>query len=283
MRKAGLLWRGLRSAAVGVAAVALAAGQAWALGPFEKNHPIVERGLEAYRDGRYAEALNAFEAAQKELPPSATLDFNRGNALYKLGRLEEARAAYERALGTDRGELRQKDAFNLGNALAGLSRKKEAAAAYRRALTLDPNDAQARHNLEVVLSDSEPPPPPPPTPDGGSDGGTDGGTPDGGSDAGSSGGGGDGGQADGGAPDGGSSGGNEAPDAGASDGGNRDGGEQPPSPEPASSDGGEGAAVGQLGDEEVKRLLDSMKDNEKNLQMWKFQKKRPRAQNDKDW
>ena len=36
--------------------------------------------------------------------------------------------------------------------------------------------------------------------------------------------------------------------------------------------------------QEAERLLDAMKQNEKNLQLWRFQqKKKPRKPNEKDW
>jgi hypothetical protein len=38
-----------------------------------------------------------------------------------------------------------------------------------------------------------------------------------------------------------------------------------------------------LSKEEAERMLDSMKQNEKNLQLWKFQQRKPRKQNEKDW
>jgi len=38
-----------------------------------------------------------------------------------------------------------------------------------------------------------------------------------------------------------------------------------------------------LNKEEIERLLDSVKQNEKSLQLWRFQQKRARKQNEKDW
>jgi hypothetical protein len=35
--------------------------------------------------------------------------------------------------------------------------------------------------------------------------------------------------------------------------------------------------------DEAEKLLDAMKQNEKNLQLWKFQKQKARQQNEKDW
>ncbi len=278
-------------------------GFATVLGVLEKNHPIVEQGRKAYEKGDYEEALRQFDAAKKDLPGSASLDFNRGNALFKLGRMEEANQAYHRALETERSDLKEKDYYNLGNVWAQMGNVKEAVAAYRKALTLDPKDEEARHNLEVVLREQRPPP------DGGTpkgtDGGTDGGSPDGGRDGGSSDGGSgrgssrgnqDGGQDGGGGDDGGSSGdGGAGPQEPTRS--NRPDGGTPPNeadagivapdsgveePEEPPPDGGSTEGF-RLNKQDAERLLDSIKRDEKNLQLWKFQQKKPRRESDKDW
>ncbi|EPX63048.1 hypothetical protein D187_006458 [Cystobacter fuscus DSM 2262] len=306
---------------------------AGAAGLLEKEHPLIQQGRRAYDAGRYEDALSSFEQAKKERPNDPAVDFNRGDALTKLGRYDEAKQAFQGvAEANSRPDLRQKATYNLGNVHAALGDTREAMKAYRRALTMDPTDAQARHNYEVLLRNLPPPQ------KGGGDGGTDGGQ-DGGQDAGQDGGRPDAGQPDGGqdgGQDGGSDGGSDAgqdggsdggedggagdsgtPDAGPGDAGPGDGGPQDgggDGGEPA--DGGEGGDGGQQGDggqsedaeasdagspgeideldggvsaeeidrQEAERLLDAMKQNEKNLQLWRFQqKKRPRNPNEKDW
>lgn len=331
---------------------------AWALGPLEKDHPLVEKGREAYAAGRFEEALEAFEAARAERPDDPAVEFNRADALAKLGRMEEAKAAFQRvADARNRPDLQQKAQYNLGNLYATTGDRQEALKAYRRALRMDPTDGQARHNYEVVLRNL--PPPDPNAADGGTDGGEDGGA-DGGQDGGSDGGqdagtpdaGEDGGQKqDGGEPedagtdggqdggedggadggtdagedggqDGGSDGGEDGGDGGQGDGGEGDGGADAGTDggqgdggegdggmdggedggegegEPEEGDGGTDAGTeagehsemdGGMSPEEVdrqeaERLLDAMKQNEKNLQLWRFQqKKKPRKPHEKDW
>ena len=264
---------------------------ALALGPFEKNHPRVEEGIRAYGEGRFEDALAAFEATRKEMPDSAAVEFNRGNALYKLRRLKEAQEAYQRVTELDRGQLQQKDYYNLGNAFAELGQQKDAIAAYRKALLLDPGDDLARHNLEVMLRKLPPPKPPKPPDqdrsDGGSDGGSDAGTPDGGRGGGGSGDGGSDGGAGGGGGGPRADGGTAAeppPDEGM-DGGDRTG-------EDSEDEGGRDAGTEQspaqeLNRKDVERLLDSMRQSEKNLQLWRFQQRkkdsRSRKDNAKDW
>ena len=291
--------------------ILLFAATGHALGAFERNDPKVQEGLTAYQRGDYEAALKAFDEARKNpaLKDSATLEFNRGNALYKLGRLEDAKKAYHQVVESEQGPLREKDYYNLGNAWAQLKDKKEAVSAYRRALTLDPNDEAARHNLEVVLRDLKPPQQKQNGDggqdggsdggrdgglDGGRDGGTDGGQGDGGLDGGHGDGGSDGGQGDGG-QDGGK--GTGAPSSEGGDGGSdggQDGGHGD-NAKPEGMDAGEssaaeegledgGVAEGKLNKSDVDRLLNAMKQSERSLQMWRFQqKKKQRKPNEKDW
>jgi tetratricopeptide (TPR) repeat protein len=278
-------------AAIAVALSAMLAfgPKALALGPLQRNHPAVERGLQAYEGGRYDEALRAFDEAKKELPSSAAVDFNRGNALYKLGRKDEAKDVYAKVSETERSDLKEKDYYNLGNAWAELRDAKQAIQAYRKALTLNPRDEDARHNLEVVLRNLPPPQKPdagtsappdagqPDAGDGGSppDGGTDGGSGgDAGSDGGRQSGRGDGGSSDGGKEGGEGQRGDSEADAGT------DAGAQ--EQEERNQDGGWNGTPG-LSKDEVERMLDSMKQNEKNLQLWRFQQRKLRKPNEKDW
>lgn len=279
------------------------------MGPFEKNEPSVQRGIDAYQAGKYEDALQAFEEAKKALPNSAAVEFNRGNALFKLNRLDEAKEAYHHVAAMDPRELAAKDYYNLGDAWAQMGNKKEAMTAFRKALTLDPSDNMARHNLEVLLRDV---PPPQNQPDGGTDGGQDAGQPDGGRDGGAPDAGRDGGSDAGtdGGSDGGQSGGDGGTDGGSDGGqgkgrGNQrgDAGQPQPKPDENGTDGGapddgfdggeqeqpqewspDAGVEANLSKKDAERLLDSMKQTEKNLQLWRFQvKKRSRKPNEKDW
>jgi tetratricopeptide (TPR) repeat protein len=278
-------------------ALALAA-PGWAAGPLEKNHPPVEAGTERYEQGEYQQALEEFDAAAADRPQDPRVQYDRGLALYKLGRNEDARAALRQAAELDRdGSLKARIHYNLGSVEAAAGDAAQAVKELRTALRLDPTDEQARHNLEVLLKKL------PPKQKSGPDGGTpDGGTPDGGTpDAGRPDGGSDGGRPDGGSPDGGGDAGTGG-DGGAGDGGHpgdagqpgqpqpgdggADGGQAPPdagaTPQPArlQSDGGVDVSRS-----EAEKLLDALKNNEKNLQLWRFRQKTPREHppHAKDW
>jgi hypothetical protein len=231
--------------------LALAPGLAAAMNPFEKNHPQVDEGTRAYENQQFDAALEKFDAAAKERPQDPRVQYNRGLALHKLGRNDEARAALNRAMELDaQGELASKIHYNLGTIAASENQREQAIREYRAALRKDPTDELSRHNLEVLLKNL------PPkqqqgqdggTPDGGGadggkpDAGMDGGVTDGGSDAGRpdggqpDGGGGDGGSAQDGGQDGGVDGGGQG-DGGQGDGGSGDGGQ---GDKPQKGDGGQ--------------------------------------------
>ncbi len=253
--------------------LALFASPAEAFNPFKRDDPRVAAANELYAKGKYDEALRAYEDAQRELGNSSELAFDRGNALFKLGRQAEAREAYLSALGAADTKLKAQDYYNMGNALTELEKNDEAIQAYERSLILDPNLEVARHNLALLLA----PPPDAGQPDGGQG---DGGGSDGGSDGGSKDGGGDGGSDGGSPPDGGHSDGgqqqNQQPDAGRQDGG------QPPPPQ--SQDAGPPPKAQPLDKLDTDQLLDALRQREKNLQLWKFRQKQQHPKDaDKDW
>ena len=89
------------SSALGVGLLLLAA-PARALGPLEANPPGVERGLKAYDEGRFDDALREFTAAEHEAPGHPALEYNRGNALYSLGRVRRGAGGLPRGRPTPR-------------------------------------------------------------------------------------------------------------------------------------------------------------------------------------
>ncbi|MGI5865404.1 MAG: tetratricopeptide repeat protein [Myxococcales bacterium] len=228
----------MRLATCGLIAVVVALPGAARAGLFEGNHPKVKAGTEAFNKGDYEGALRLYEEADKELPHRPELLYNLGDVYMKLGRTDDAKRAFEAALGGADDSLKARDYFNLGNAFVGLNQTDDAIAAYRQALKVDPNLEPARRNLELLLRKlkQQPPPEKKPTP---GDGGTpDAGVPDAGQDggqgdasqqdqqdAGQDGGQGDAGGPDGGQLDAGLDGGADAgADGGQSDGGQGDGG-----------------------------------------------------------
>jgi tetratricopeptide (TPR) repeat protein len=100
-----------------------------------------DRGMTAFREKRYAEALTAFQEAARRAPSNALAANNVGFTYYKLGQHREAVTWFEKAIAIDPG--RAIAYVNLGDAYIALSESAKARAAYEKHLQLQPNGKQA--------------------------------------------------------------------------------------------------------------------------------------------
>jgi tetratricopeptide (TPR) repeat protein len=101
-------------------------------------------GVICYQRGEFAEAVHQIDAALKIAPDVADAHNNRGNALRKLQRSEQALASYDRAIA-----LKPDDAAtfnNRGSAFKELEQLEEALADFDKAITLRPDFAEAFNN-----------------------------------------------------------------------------------------------------------------------------------------
>jgi peptidoglycan/xylan/chitin deacetylase (PgdA/CDA1 family)/uncharacterized caspase-like protein len=102
-----------------------------------------DRGLQFYREQRYAEAEAEFTEALKLRPDFALAANNLGFVYQKQGKFAEAARWYENALKLD--PSRAVAYLNLGDAYAATGEKDKAEKAYRTYLELAPNGSGAAH------------------------------------------------------------------------------------------------------------------------------------------
>ena len=106
---------------------------------------------EFYRDA-YDEAWGMYQSAQMENPELAEPYYNAANALYKQGLYEEALTQMGLALQfADDESLAEQVFFNLGNSSYNMQDMETAVSSYIEALLRNPNDADAKYNLELAL------------------------------------------------------------------------------------------------------------------------------------
>jgi Ca-activated chloride channel family protein len=113
--------------------------------------PQVQEGNQLYQDQYFDQALEKYESAEQRVTREPRIHFNRGDALFKLGRHKEAREAYLRATGTDDPVLKKRNYYNIGNTFLAEGGFPDAIAYYRRALEIDNQYDDARFNLELAL------------------------------------------------------------------------------------------------------------------------------------
>ena len=134
------------------------AAERWRFNPRERT----ARGLDAWSEGRFADADAAFTRALALAPgagdpqavdPLALL--NAGTGRLAAGAPDEAAgllaAAAERAAAAGGGELEIAARYNLGNARYAGGDFAAAVEAYRTVLRRQPDNAPAKHNLELAL------------------------------------------------------------------------------------------------------------------------------------
>jgi Ca-activated chloride channel family protein len=125
----------------------------WSYSAARKN----SEGNRLYKEGKYEEALKNYQKAMTEAPEKPELYFNIGDALFKQSQFPEAVKLYERSAGGGKADLQSNVFYNIGNAKYRIGRKgsdtdslKEAVACYERSLEINPNDMDAKYNLEFA-------------------------------------------------------------------------------------------------------------------------------------
>ncbi len=124
---------------------------AQAVGPLKRQVESVAEGNRLYEERHFEQALERYEDAEKQFEAEPSIQFDRGNALFKLGRSKEAREAFLRALGTEDKALKARNYYNIGNTFLAEKAYKDSMVYYRRALELEPAFDDARYNLELAL------------------------------------------------------------------------------------------------------------------------------------
>ena len=111
----------------------------------------IQEGLSQYQEGLFPEAEKSFSQARSSRPDDPRLNYNLGSSYYKQEKFKEALQDYTHAaLENSDPKLKKNSLYNSGNALFKLGKLEEAEAVYKNVLTLDSSDMDAKFNLEFV-------------------------------------------------------------------------------------------------------------------------------------
>lgn len=121
-------------------------GWAWGDSLAAKNR----QGNKLYKEGRVDEALSKWRDAQIENPDNEKLHYNIGNGLHEQKKYEDAFNEYEKTLGSKDSELQKDVYYNMGNTHYRMGKLQEAIEDYKKCLDIDPNDEDAKYNIEFV-------------------------------------------------------------------------------------------------------------------------------------
>lgn len=118
----------------------------------QETEKAIQKGNDLYQQKQYPDAEAAYNAIIEQEPHNGIASFNRTAAMYRQNKNDEAiKALNDLAFKTDKRDIKAKSYYNKGVILSGQKKLEESIEAYKNALRTDPNDKQARENLQKAL------------------------------------------------------------------------------------------------------------------------------------
>jgi tetratricopeptide (TPR) repeat protein len=122
----------------------------------QNTNSLIKKGNDAYKQNKWDEAASAYRDALKKSEDNTTANYNLGNVFYKKDNTEEAVKSYNNVIAhTDDNSVKQKAFYNKGVAYQKAKKLPECIVAYKNALILNPNDEDARQNLQRALKQQQ--------------------------------------------------------------------------------------------------------------------------------
>jgi len=120
----------------------------------QPENATIAKGNKLYKEGKFEEAIAAYQQALQQNPENITAKYNLAAARFRSSKFEEAQKDYEGVLEkTGDSKLKQKATYNNGVALTKQTKLDESIEAYKKALLLNPQDADTRFNLQKALEE----------------------------------------------------------------------------------------------------------------------------------
>jgi Ca-activated chloride channel homolog len=120
----------------------------------QAGNDAVRTGNRLYKQGNYKEALPQYQKAAAQDPANPVTRYNLGNAQFRSNQYGEAEKEYDATIANSKNDsFSQKAIYNKGVALSKQKKLLESIEVYKKAVKMDPNDADARFNLQKALSE----------------------------------------------------------------------------------------------------------------------------------
>ena len=131
-------------------------------GQSQEVEKIIQSGNDFYKRQQYEQAASEYNKAVGTDSSNTTALFNLGNSLYKKNSRDEAIKAYsDLANKTKETGLRSDSYYNKGVVLSKQQKLEESIETYKNALRQNPDNTQARENLQKALLELKKKNPPP--------------------------------------------------------------------------------------------------------------------------
>lgn len=117
----------------------------------QSDKTLSRRGIRDLKHGNNSEAEVMFKKSLEQSPTNPVANYNLGEALYNQNSFEDAEGYFSTVTQLNTSKKVEADAlYNLGNTYVNEEKYAEAVDAYKKVLKLNPDDEDARYNLEYA-------------------------------------------------------------------------------------------------------------------------------------
>ena len=118
----------------------------------QEENKTIETGNNYYRQQQYDKAETEYQKVLQSVPGSNTAKFNLSNALIRQNKTDDANKLLSGLnVRENNADFRSKATYNQGVILSQQKRLEESIELYKETLRLNPNDQEARENLQKAL------------------------------------------------------------------------------------------------------------------------------------
>lgn len=118
----------------------------------QSNRSTLNEGVDKYDEKKYTDAEVDFRKVVESSPKSFEANYNLGNTYYKQEKYDDAIKSYQSAFENAKdNESRAKIFHNVGNSLLKSNKIEQSVEAYKNALKYNPNDQDTKYNLSYAL------------------------------------------------------------------------------------------------------------------------------------
>jgi tetratricopeptide (TPR) repeat protein len=114
----------------------------------QDDKKFIRKGNREYEKGKYSDSEISYRKAIDNNKQSPNAVFNVGDALYKQNKFEEAGKQFVENANQSNDKIKKSAGlYNLGNSLLKANKFDESVAAYKNSLKLNPDNKEAKYNL----------------------------------------------------------------------------------------------------------------------------------------
>ncbi len=118
----------------------------------QSNRRTLNEGVDKYEEKKYSDAEVDFRKVVENAPKNFEANFNLGTSYYKQEKYDDAIKSFASAFENAKdNESRAKSYYNIGNSLLKSNKLEQSVEAYKNALKFNPNDQDTKYNLSYAL------------------------------------------------------------------------------------------------------------------------------------